>query len=52
MKRLDLSPTYEDVLETYENDLIGWNLDGFHFMNLLNSVDHSASIAIDAEWYT
>ncbi|MGN1027978.1 MAG: P-loop NTPase fold protein [Faecousia sp.] len=50
MKIMDLSPTSKNVLETYENDLIGRNLDVFHFVNLLNSIDHSASIAIDAEW--
>lgn len=50
MKILDLIPTYENILETYENDLIGRNLDVFHFVNLLNSVDHFTSIAIDAEW--
>ncbi len=50
MKTLELKPTYENLLECYENDCIGRNKDLHKFLNILDCVDDSCSIALDGRW--
>ncbi len=50
MKSLELKPTYENLIETLKNDAISRNENIFHFVNILNSIDDSCSIALDGGW--
>lgn len=50
MKTYELQPTYENLLSTYLNDTIGRDIDLFHFIEILNSIDDSCSIALDGGW--
>ena len=50
MKKYDLKPTYENLLNTYIYDSIGRDLDISYFVNILNSIDDSCSIALDGNW--
>ena len=50
MKKYDLKPTYENLLNTYIYDSIGRDLDISYFVNILNSIDDSYSIALDGNW--
>ena len=50
MKSFELQPTEDNIWETYEKDMLGRNADIFSFVLLLDSVDTSFSIALDAQW--
>ena len=50
MKYFEMQPTYENVLNTFEEDALNRNIDVLHFAELINSMDTSCSIALDARW--
>lgn len=50
MKSYELQPTYENLLSTYLNDTIARDMDVFRFIEILNSIDDSCSIALDGGW--
>lgn len=50
MKAYDLKPTYENLLETFRNDKIGRCVDVLRFIEILNSVEDSCSIALNGNW--
>ena len=50
MKTFELQPTYENILATFEKDILGRNIDLLRFTELLNSIDSGCSIALDARW--
>lgn len=50
MKNFELKATFDNVLETYKKDMWGRNVDVRAFVELLNSIEESCSIAIDARW--
>ena len=43
-------PTYENILKTYLEDMIGRNKDLFYFTGLLNDIEGGCSIALDSYW--
>lgn len=50
MKSLELKPTYENLVEMLKKDTIFRNENIFNFVNILNSIDDSCSIALDGGW--
>lgn len=50
MKSYELQPTYENLLNTYLNDTIARDIDVFRFVQILNCIDGSRSIALDGGW--
>ena len=50
MKKYDLTPTQENLLKTFDNDSVERNKDIYSFINILNHIDTSCSIALDAKW--
>ncbi len=50
MKSLELQPTYGNLFETFIGDTIGRSKDIVSFADILNSIDDSCSIALDARW--
>ena len=50
MRTVDLQPTHENVLELFEKDMLSRNIDVLRFTELLNSIESSCSIALDARW--
>lgn len=50
MRAFEIQPTSENVLTTFEKDILGRNIDVFRFVKLLNSLDSSCAIALDARW--
>lgn len=50
MRTFELQPTYENVLTAFENDILNRNIDVLRFTELLNSIESSCSIALDARW--
>lgn len=50
MKSFELKPTKENLLSTYKNDQIGRNTDIHAFVDILNSLEDSCSIALDGAW--
>lgn len=50
MKRLDLAPTEENLLESIRDDLTGRNQDIVDFIKLLDSTDGPFTYTIDAAW--
>lgn len=50
MKTFELQPTYENILDAFEKDILNRNVDILGFADLLNSIDSSCSIALDARW--
>lgn len=50
MKSYELQPTYENLLNTYLNDTIARDIDVFRFIEILNSIGDSSSIALDGGW--
>lgn len=50
MTKFELQPTYENVLDTFEKDILNRNIDVLRFTELLNSFEDSVSIALDSQW--
>lgn len=50
MKKSVLEPTEENLLNTIKDDVLGRNEDLLAVYKLLNSIDESFSIALDAPW--
>lgn len=50
MKPFDLQPTHANVLDLFEKDMLNRNIDVLRFTELLNSIESSCSIALDARW--
>ena len=50
MKSLDLQPTESNLLETYVKDSIDRNAALHHFVDFLDALEDSWSIAIDGQW--
>lgn len=50
MKSFELKPTEENLLSAYKNDQIGRNTDIHAFVDILNSLEDSCSIALDGAW--
>lgn len=50
MKAYDLKPTYENLLNTFLNDSIDRRNDIFRFIEILNEIEGSFSIALDGNW--
>ena len=50
MKNFELKPTEENLLSTYQNDTIERNSDVHAFVDVLNSLEDSCSIALDGLW--
>lgn len=50
MKAYDLKPTRDNLLATYRQDAIDRNGDIFMFIELLNMIEDSCSIALEGNW--
>lgn len=50
MKKLELYPNKENILNTFLNDRIGRNNDLCYFISLLDSIEGAFSIALDGNW--
>ena len=50
MKFYELKPTPENLLNTFLEDTISRNVDIFHFINILNTIEGCCSIALDGNW--
>ena len=50
MKKEILQPTDDNVRNTFIQDSIGRNQDLIHFINIINSIEESYSIALDSYW--
>ena len=50
MKPFDFQPTHANVLDLFEKDMLNRNIDVLRFTELLNSIESSCSIALDARW--
>ena len=50
MKSLEMQPTHENVFETLIHGRIGRTDDVFRFVEFLNSIDGSFSVALDGRW--
>lgn len=50
MRTFELQPTHENILDAFEKDILNRNIDILRFTELLNSLDSSCSIALDARW--
>lgn len=50
MKSLELQPSKENLLRTFEQNAIERNVDIFRFVSLLNAIEDSCSIALDGAW--
>lgn len=50
MKAYDLKPTYENLIQTFRNDILGRNADIFRFTEILDTIEDGCSIALDGNW--
>lgn len=50
MDFFELQPTDENILYTFEHDLLRRDADVLYFADMLNSINSSCSIALDARW--
>lgn len=50
MRVFDLKPTDENIISTFLSDSIGRNNSVFQFVEILNSIEGSCSIALDGKW--
>lgn len=50
MKTFELAASNKNVIETLRKDPIHRNKDLFRFIEIVNSIDFSCSIALDGEW--
>ena len=52
MKKIDLKPTHENIIESIKNDTTGRNNYINNFVKMLHTQSDSWSIAIDGKWGT
>ncbi len=52
MKILELKPTKENLLSSFQTDSIGRNSDVCSFVDMLMNIDNISSIGIDGKWGT
>lgn len=50
MRKIELQPTAENVMNTFLDDSIGRNSQVAYFISLVESLDESNSIAINSPW--
>lgn len=50
MKSYDLKPTTDNLISTYQQDVIGRNSDIFLFTEILNEIEDGCAIALDGRW--
>jgi len=50
MKKLDLSPTEENILLTLEKNVLGRNEEIKDFLEIINNIEGNMSIAINGDW--
>lgn len=50
MKSIELQPSKENLLGTFEQNAIERNVDIYRFVNLLNAIEDNCSIALDGAW--
>ncbi len=50
MKSYELKPTPENLLNTFLEDTISRDTDIFRFIDILNTIEDSCSIALDGNW--
>ena len=50
MKTHELASSDDNIIETLQKDPIQRNKDQFRFLEILNSIDFSCSIALDGDW--
>lgn len=50
MRKIDLLPTEENLLTTLQEDLLERNKDIWYFIELLDNIEDSCSIALDGRW--
>ena len=50
MKKLDLSPTEENVLLTLEKNVLGRNEEIKDFLGIIDNIEGNMSIAINGDW--
>ena len=50
MRNFELQPTQENLIMTFEEDVLGRDIDIYNFVHLINEIDTSHSIALNAEW--
>lgn len=50
MKSIELQPSKENLLQTFEQDAIVRNIDIYRFVNLLNVIEDNCAIALDGAW--
>lgn len=50
MKTYEILPTDKNLVQTLIDDTIGRDSDVFRFVNILNSIDCSYSVALDGRW--
>lgn len=50
MKSMELQPSKENLLRTFEQDAIERNIDIYRFVKLLNAIEDNCSIALDGAW--
>lgn len=50
MKSTEITPSYENLLKTFNGDSIGRDEDVLRFASILNSISSSYTIALDSSW--
>ena len=50
MKKLELSPTDDNIIATLKENIFGRNTELGYFLELLNHFEDAYSIAIDGKW--
>lgn len=50
LKAYDLKASYENIFKTYIENTIGRNIDVFHFIDILDSIEDGCTIALDGKW--
>lgn len=50
MKSLEVKDTYDNLIQTFCNDSIGRNIDVYHFISMLESIEGQMTISLDGKW--
>lgn len=50
MKKLELEPSEENLIKTFEDNILKRNIKISYFLDLLNNIDDSCTIAVDGRW--